>query len=127
MKNLAFIYTFWADKCLTKITIPHWDFLPKFLSLHYYTHPGGCLGCPQKRTIARNYNLFVWFSVFWPKWNDIKKNLQKLSKSIKKLLFFGILSEFIQFWLENGGPNQLDELKWIILLLLIPQPSLEAE
>ena len=50
--------------------------------------------------------------------------VQKLSKSSEKLLFFGILSEFVQFWLEKSGPNQLDELKWIILLLLKPKPSL---
>jgi hypothetical protein len=43
------------------------------------------------------------------------KKLQKLSKSIKKSLFFGIFSEFVQFWLENSGSNHLDELKWIIL------------
>jgi hypothetical protein len=55
------------------------------------------------------------------------KNLQKSSKSSEELLFFGILSEFVQFWLENSGSNQLDELKWIILLLLKPKPSLEAE
>jgi hypothetical protein len=44
-----------------------------------------------------------------------------------KLLFIGIFSKFVQFWLENSNPNQLDELKWIILLLLTPKPSLEAE
>ena len=32
-----------------------------------------------------------------------------------------------QFWLENSSPNQLDELKLTILLLLTPKPSLEAE
>ena len=73
-----------------------------------------------------NYNLFVWSTVFQPKWYDIKKPI-KLSKSSKKLLFFGILSEFVQFWLENSSPNQLDKFKWIILLLLKPKPSLEAE
>ena len=55
------------------------------------------------------------------------KKLQKLSKSIKKLLIFGIFSKFVQFWLENSGPNQLDQLKWIILLFLTPKSSLEAE
>jgi hypothetical protein len=39
------------------------------------------------------------------------KKLQKLSKSIEKLLFLGIFSKFVPFWLENSGPNQLDELK----------------
>ena len=71
-------------------------------------HPGGCLGCPEKRTSSRNYNLFVWSSVFQPKLNDIKKPPKKLSKSSEKLLFFGILSEFVQFGLKNSGPNQLD-------------------
>jgi hypothetical protein len=55
------------------------------------------------------------------------KNLQKLSKSTAKLLFFRIFSEFVQFWLGNRGPNQLDELKLTILLLLTPKPSLKAE
>ena len=81
---------------------------------------------PPWSWVSRDLYLFVWSTVFQPKWNDIK-NLQKLSKSSEKLLFFGILSEFVQFWLENSGPNQLDELKWIILLLLKPKPSLEAE
>jgi hypothetical protein len=69
--------------------------------------------------------LFVWFAVFQPKWNDIQKSYKKY-KSIE-LLFFGIFSKFVQFWLENSGPNQLDELKWIKLLLLTPKLSLEAE
>jgi hypothetical protein len=55
------------------------------------------------------------------------KKATKLSKSIEKLLFFGIFSKFVQFWLENSGSNQLDELKLAILLLLTPKPSLEAE
>jgi hypothetical protein len=55
------------------------------------------------------------------------KKATKLSKSIEKLLLFGIFSKFVQFWLENIGPNQLDELKLAILLLLKPKPSLEAE
>ena len=27
-------------------------------------HPGGCLGCPEKKTRSRNYNLFVRSAVF---------------------------------------------------------------
>ena len=51
--------------------------------------PKGFLGCSEKRTISRNYNLFVWSHVFFqPKWNDIKKTLYKLQKSIEKLLGF---------------------------------------
>ena len=52
---------------------------------------------------------------------------KKNSNSIEKLLVFGILSKFVQFWLKNSGPNQLDKLNWIILLLLKPNLSLEVE
>ena len=45
--------------------VTHWDFLPKFLSLHYYTTLEGVFGCPEKGTSSRNYNLFVF--VFQPK------------------------------------------------------------
>ena len=51
------------------------------------------------------------------------KNLQKLSKSCIKLVFFRLFSEFVQFWLKNSSLNQLDEIKLTILLLL----TLEAE
>jgi hypothetical protein len=102
-------------------------FLAKISFTPLLYHPVGCLGCPEKQTSSRNYDLFVWSAVFQPKWNCIQKNLQKISKSTEKLLFFRIFSEFVQFWLENSGPNQLDELKLTILLLLTPKPSLEAE
>jgi hypothetical protein len=69
-------------------------------------------------------SLVLCFSVKM-EWHS--KNLQKLSKSSEKLLFLGIFSEFVQFWLENSSPNQLDKLKWIILLLLTPKPSLEVQ
>ena len=36
-------------------------------------HPGGCLGCQEKQKSSRKYNLYVWFAVFQPKWNEIKK------------------------------------------------------
>jgi hypothetical protein len=49
------------------------------------------------------------------------------SKSSEKLLVFRIFSEFVQFWLENSGSNQLDELKLTMLLLLTTKPFLEAE
>jgi hypothetical protein len=82
----------------------HWDFLSKFLSLHYYTTLEGVLGV-QRSGQAQGTMIC----------------------SMEKLLFFGIFSKFVQFWLENSNPNQLDELKWIILLLLTPKPSIEAE
>jgi hypothetical protein len=79
-----------------------------FTPLLYYC--GRCIGFPEKTTTSRNYNLFVRSAVFQSKWNDIQKKLQKLSKSIEKLLFFGIFSEFVPFWVENSSPNQLDEI-----------------
>jgi hypothetical protein len=66
-----------------------------FIPLSY--HPGGCLGCPEKQTISRNYNLFVWFAVFQPKWNDIQKtykNYQNLVKSYCFLEYFQSLFNF---------------------------------
>jgi hypothetical protein len=55
------------------------------------------------------------------------KKPTKIIKIEGKVTVFGIFSEFVQFWLKNSNPNQLDELKWIKLLLLTPKPSLEAE
>ena len=95
-----------------------------FIPLLY--HPGGCLGYLEKRTSSWNYNLFVWSAVFQPKFNEIKKPT-KIIKVQLKVTFFGILSQFVQFWLENRGLNELDELKQIILLLLKPKSSVDAK
>ena len=86
----------------------------------------GVLGV-RRRGQAQGTIICLFGPLFFSQNGMTLKKLQKLSKSIEKLLFFGIFSEFVQFWLENSGPNQLDELKWIILLLLTPKPSLEAE
>ena len=48
-------------------------FLAKISFTPLLYHPGRCLGCPEKGTSSMNYNLFVWFAVFLPKWKDIKK------------------------------------------------------
>jgi len=100
--------------------------LPKFLSLHYYTTLEGVLGV-QRSGKAQGTIICLFGPLFFSQNGMTFKKATKLSKSIEKLLFFGIFSKFVQFWLENSGPNQLDELKWIILLLLTPKPSLEAE
>jgi hypothetical protein len=106
--------------------VTHWDFLPKFLSLHYYTTLEGVF-VVQRSGQAHGTIICLFGPLFFSQNGMTLKNLQKSSKSSEELLFFGILSEFVQFWLENSGSNQLDELKWIILLLLKPKPSLEAE
>ena len=69
-------------------------FLAEFSFIPLLYHPGECLGCPEKQTSSRNYNLFVWVAVF-----------QKTNKNNQKLLLFGISSEFIQCWLKNSSPN----------------------
>ena len=74
-----------------------------FTPLSY--HPGGCLGCPEKQISSRNYNLFVRSTVFQPKLNKILKTYKNHQNPFQKLLLFGILSEFIQYWLENSNPN----------------------
>ena len=48
-------------------------FLVKISFTQLLYHPGGCLGCPEKQTSSRNYNLFVWSAVFQPKCNEIEK------------------------------------------------------
>ena len=90
-----------AQKKLVTFGTSH---LSKFLSLHYYTPLEGVLGVQRsgqaQGTIMYLFGLRVFFGQ-----NAIRlKNLQKSSKSIKKLLLFGIL-EFFQFWLENSSPN----------------------
>ena len=114
------------DVFIQKRISSHWDFLPKILSLHYYTTLEGFLGV-QRRGQAQGTIICLFGPLFFSQNGMTFKNPTKISKSSEKLLFFGIFSEFVQFWLENSGPNQLLELKWIILLLLTPKPSLEAE
>ena len=46
-------------------------------------HPGVCLGCPEKGTRSRNYNLLVWSAVFQPKWNDIQKTFKNYQNPVK--------------------------------------------
>jgi hypothetical protein len=103
-------------------TDAHWDFLPKFLSLHYYTTLEGVLGVQRSRKAQGTI-----ICLFGPLFFSQNGMTFKKATKIEKLLFFGIFSKFVQFWLENSGPNQLDELKWIKLLLLTPKLSLEAE
>jgi hypothetical protein len=100
--------------------------LPKFLSLHYYATLEGVLGV--QRSGQAQGTMICWFGLlFFSQKEMTLKKLQKLSKSREKLLFSRIISEFVQFWLENSGPNPLDELMLTILLLLTPKPSVKVE
>ena len=60
-------------------------------------HPGGCLGCPEKRTSSRNYNLFVWSAVFQPKLNDIQKGYKNYQNPLKSHCFLGYFQSLFNF------------------------------
>ena len=122
LKNCSkFFSTDLLAKFFTSKYIPHCGFLPKFLSLHYHTTLEGVLGV-QRSGQAQGTIICLFGPLFFSQNGMTFKNLQKLSKSSEKLLFFRIFSKFVQFCLENSGPNQLGELKLTILLLLTPNP-----
>ena len=57
-------------------------FLAKISFTPLLYHPGGCLGCPEKRASSRNYIfLFGLLCCFFAKMEWHSKKLQKLSKS----------------------------------------------
>ena len=75
---------------------PHWDFLPiSFTPLLF--HPGGCLWFPEKRTSSRNYNLFVWSSVFQSKWHGIQKTYKNYQNPVKSYCFLGYFQSLFNF------------------------------
>ena len=86
-----------------------WDFLPKFISLHYCTPLEGVLGVQRSRQAQGT--LFVWSAVFQPKMKWHSKTYKNYQNPVKSCCFFRIFSVFVQFWLENSNQNQLDELK----------------
>ena len=60
-------------------------------------HPVGCLGCPEKWTSSRNYNLFVWCAVFQPKWNAIQKSYKNYQNPLKSYCFSGCFQSLFNF------------------------------
>ena len=60
-------------------------------------HPGGCIGCPEMQTSSRNYNLFVWFAVFQPKWSNIEKSYTNHQNSLKSYCFLGYFQSLFNF------------------------------
>ena len=53
--------------------LTYWDFLAKFLLMHYYT--------------TLNYYLFVWSTVFQPNWNDIQISYKNYENRLKSYCF----------------------------------------
>jgi hypothetical protein len=65
----------------------HWDFLPKFVSLHYYTTLEGVLDV-QRSGQAQETMICFFGLLFFSQMEWHSKNQQKLSKSTEKLLYF---------------------------------------
>ena len=87
----------------------HTGFLVEFSFTPLLYHPGGCLGCPEKRTSSRNYNLFVWSAVFQPKWNDIKKTYKNYQNPVKSYCFLGYYQSLFNFgWKTAAQTNQMN-------------------
>ena len=87
---------------------PHWDFLPKFLSLHYYTTLEGVLGV-QRSGQAQGTNLFVWSAVFRPKQNDIQKTYKNYQNPVKSYCFLGYFQSLFNFgWKTAAQTNQMN-------------------
>ena len=72
--------------CIFKYTLV---FLAEISFIPLLYHLEECLGCQEKRTSSRNYNLFVWSAVFQPKWNDIQKSYKNYQNPVKSYCFLG--------------------------------------
>ena len=70
--------------------------------------PGGCLGCPcpEKQTSSRDYNLFVWFAVFQPKWNYIKKTYKYYQTPVKSYWFWGYYQSLFNVGWKTAAQNK---------------------
>jgi hypothetical protein len=69
-------------------------------------HPGGCLGCPEKGTSSRNYNLLVLSAVFQPKWNDIKQTYRNYQNPVKSYCFLEYYQSLFNFgWKTAAQTN----------------------
>ena len=99
IRGLFFIHFF------ANLAFPaHWDFLPKFLSLHYYTTLEIFL-YPEKPKRSRNYNQFVWSDVFQPKWNDIQKTFKNYQNPVKSYYCVGYFYTVVWTAIDSIAEN----------------------
>ena len=81
-----------------------------FLAEIFFTpllyHPGGCLGCPEKGTRSRNYNLFVRPAVFQPKSNDIQKTYKNHQNPVKSYCFLGYFQSLFKFGWKTAAQTK---------------------
>jgi hypothetical protein len=80
------------------------DFLPKFLSLHYYTTLEVVFGV-QRSGQAQETMICCLVSCFSTNMEWHSKNLQKLSKSTEKLLFLGYFQSLFNFSWKTAQTN----------------------
>ena len=81
-------------------------FLAKISFTPLLYHPGGCLGCPEKETRSRNYNLFGRSAVFQPKWNDIQNTYKNHQNPVKSYCFLGYFQSLFNFsWKTAAQTN----------------------
>ena len=111
----------WTKKAMLKkllFAMANWDLLPKFLSLKYYTIMEDVLGVQRSRQAQDT--IMCLFGMLFSSQNGMafKKTYKNYQNPLTIYWFLRYFSEFVQFRLKNSGPNQLDKLKLIILLLL---------
>ena len=103
----------WFSTCslllLQKVTMVHTytlGFLAEISFTPLLYHSGGCLGCPEKGTRSRNYNLFVRSAVFQPKWNDVQKTYKNHRNPVKSYCFLGYFQSLFNFgWKTAAQTN----------------------
>ena len=85
---------------------PTLGFLVKISFTPLLYPPGRCLGCLEKPTSSRNYNLFVGPAVFQPKCNDIQKTYKNHQNPMKSYCFLGYFQSLFNFdWKTAAKTN----------------------
>ena len=82
-------------------------FLAKISFTPLLYHPVGCLGCPEKQTSSRNYDLFVCFLLFFSQ-NGIafKKTYKKYQNPLKSYCFLEYFQSLFNFgWKTAAQTN----------------------
>jgi hypothetical protein len=86
-------------------------FLAKIYFAPLLYQPGGCLGCPEKQTSSRDYNLFVGFVVFQPKWNGIQNTYKNYQNPAKSYCFLGYFQSFSIL----AGKQKPKSIRWTLV------------
>jgi hypothetical protein len=74
-----------------------WDFLTKFLSLHYYTTLKNVLGVERSGQAQVTIICLFGLLVFQPKWDDIQKIYKNYQNLVKSYCFLGYFQSLFNF------------------------------